>query len=168
MIKARHKLNAERDTFYVEQNGFDTHNDEGDVVETKLAEVDDALMAFVQEMKNQGVWNKVLVLEASEFGRTLKTNGQGTDHAWGGNYFMLGGKVKGRRIHGQYPHDLTDDGPFSVKSSGRLLPTTSWEAIWHGVAEWFGVTPEEMDAVLPNKQNFPQSHMFTKDQLFST
>ena len=166
VIKARSKLNAERDTFFVEQGKFDTHNDEGAIVEAQLGEVDAALMAFAQEMKGQGVWDDVVVIETSEFGRTLKTNGQGTDHAWGGNYFMVGGKVKGRRIHGQYPHDLTDDGPFSVRSNGRLLPTTSWEAIWHGVAEWFGVVPEDMDRVIPNKKNFPQSAMFTKDQMF--
>ena len=60
---------------------------------------------------------------------------------------------------------LGDDGLLNI-GRGRVLPTTSWEAMWNGLAEWFGIVPDEMDKVLPNKKNFPADHLFTKDDLF--
>ena len=52
------------------------------------------------------------------------------------------------------PGKLGDDGLLNI-GRGRVLPTTSWEAMWNGLAEWFGIVPDEMDKVLPNKKNFP-------------
>ena len=60
-----------------------------------------ALRSFVNEMKSQGRWDDVTVLSASEFGRTITSNGLGTDHGWGGNHFVLGGSVNGGKIHGR-------------------------------------------------------------------
>ena len=79
VISARGALSAERDVFHVRLGGFDTHTDVGDVLQTKLSEVDAALSSFVGEMRAQGVWGSVTILLASEFGRTITSNGQGTD-----------------------------------------------------------------------------------------
>ena len=68
----------------------------------------------------QGVWDQVAVQSLSEFGRTIATNGLGTDHAWGGNHFLIGGDVKGGTIHGQYP-ELRVDGPQSVSGCVAVL-----------------------------------------------
>jgi hypothetical protein len=66
---------------------------------------------------------------------------------------MLGGGVKGGRIIGQYPSDLTPSGPL-VDGRGRFLPTTSWDAVWNGVFEWFGVDSQlDLDYCLPNANN---------------
>ena len=98
---------------------------------------------FVAEMKVQGRWDDVVVVTNSDFGRTLATNGQeangygGTEHAWGGNYFMLGGSVRGGQIHGQFPRGLDGQGPRSkqIAHGSRVIPTSPWEALWHGVAQ---------------------------------
>ena len=104
-------------------------------------------------------------MSISDFGRTLTSNGKGTDHAWGGNYFIAGGGVKGKKIFGKYPEELGANSDLNV-GRGRILPTTSWEAMWNSIAQWFGVVDSEMDTVLPNKKNFPSSDIFDKNDLF--
>ena len=84
VIDAQEALGAERDVFYVSVGGFDTHSDEGEVLVTKFKEINKALEAFVTEMRDHGVWDQVALATLSDFGRTLTSNGRGTDHAWGG------------------------------------------------------------------------------------
>jgi len=91
-------------------------------------------------MKAQGAWDDVTIVMVSEFARTLAGNtGVGSDHAWGGNYFIAGGEVDGKRILGTYPETFSYDGPL-VFEPGIVLPTQSWDTLWNGVAQWFGVT----------------------------
>ena len=78
----------------------------------------------------------------------------------------MGGSVKGGFIHGQYPNDLTNSGELSI-GRGRIIPSTPWEGLWNGLSEWFGVTPENMANVLPNKGNF-QTNIFSESDLFDT
>ena len=75
---------------------------------------------------------------------------------------MLGGAVKGGQILGQYP-ELHESGSQWLKK-GRMIPTTSWDMIWHGIAEWFGVAEGAMADVLPLKDNFPR--LYSKGDLF--
>lgn len=119
---------------------------------------------FIKEMKLQKVWDDVVIVQASEFGRTLTSNGAGTDHGWGGNYMLLGGSVKGKRIVGKFPNDLTDRSDVSI-GRGRLLPTTSWDAVWNAVLEWYGVKSSEMAKTIPNLNNF-KGHLLKKTDLF--
>lgn len=140
VIKAREDLEAERDVFYVSLGGFDTHSSLQETVAEKMEIVNSALDEFVTEMKAQGVWNNVTIVSGSEFGRTLENNGFGTDHGWGGNNFILGGSLNGSHVLGQYPWDL--DVEVNI-GRGRMIPTTSWEAMWHSVCQWFGVDDGE-------------------------
>jgi uncharacterized protein (DUF1501 family)/uncharacterized protein (DUF1800 family) len=156
VISARQAFDAEVDVFYVEMPGFDTHSDAYAVTDTKFNDINIGLDAFVREMKAQGVWNQVAVQSLSEFGRTMTSNGLGTDHAWGGNHFLLGGDVKGGTIHGEYPVPRPD-GPQSVSSTGQMLPSSPWEAIWKPLAEWIGVEQSQLDTVMPNLHKFPAS-----------
>ena len=112
--------------------------------------VDTALAKFEKEMKAQGLWDSVAVVQASDFGRTLKINGDGTGHGWGGNYFIAGGAVNGGQILGDYPDDLTDEGTQILGGSkgGRVIPSTSWDQIWNGIAEWYGVDDAQLDREL--------------------
>ena len=93
-------------------------------------------------------------------------NAQGTDHGWGGNYFLLGGGVKGGQILGKFPDRLDEDYNDVSLGRGRVLPTTPWESIWNGVADWWGVNAEDKANILPHAANFPASTMFTQKQLF--
>ena len=83
----------------------------------------------------------------------------------GGNYMMFGGAVKGGQIVGTYPDNLTDDGERSL-GRGRMIPTTSWDAVFLPLAEWAGATAEDFDNVCPNRENFPASHFFDAAKLF--
>jgi len=165
MIKARQRRETQRDVFFVTLNGFDTHADDGTVLSAKFTEVNNAIQSFVTEMTRQNVWNNVVLIEASDFGRTLTPNNNGgTDHGWGGNYFLIGGGVKGGRILGRYPSDLTDNGEQSIKR-GRVLPSTSWQTVWNGVGEWFGITTDaELDEVLPDRDEF--NDLMNREDLF--
>ena len=165
VISARHAFEAERDIFFVEMNGFDTHNDEFDTVNTKFNDINVGLSLFVDEMKAQGVWDQVVVQSLSEFGRTVTTNGRGTDHAWGGNYFLVGGGVKGGTIHGEYP-ELRIDGPNSVSANGHMMPSLPWEAIWKPLAQWLGVEDQKLHDVMPNLHQFSDEHLLETSDVF--
>ena len=95
------ELGNERAAFITIAGGWDTHATSD--LSPNLDPLDQALKAFVKEMKAQRLWDNVTILCASDFGRTLTSNSQGTDHAWGGNYFVLGGSVKGEHMLGKYP-----------------------------------------------------------------
>jgi len=159
----------ERAAFVVTQGSYDTHNDAHETLTSHLTELDDALQSFHDEMNDAGIWDDVAVVALSDFGRTLTSNGLGTDHAWGGNYFIMGGAVNGEKILGDFP-DLSPESEVNI-GRGRILPTRSWESLWHGVAEWFGVGSANMATVLPNMDNFkPPKHgknlLFSKSELF--
>merc|ERR1719424_2706646 len=114
-----------------------------------LQEVNSGLTSFVNEMKRPAVnmWNNVAIVTVSDFGRTLTSNGVGTDHAWGGNHVIMGGAVKGGLIHGQYLDDMTAAGA-RVLSRGRVIPTLPWEAMWYPIAQWMGVADNQLTTVL--------------------
>lgn len=158
------KNNMERAAFYTSIGGFDTH---GTVdIAGLMQEVDDAVDAFAEEMKYQGLWNNVTVVIASEFGRTLASNSQGSDHGWSGNYFVLGGDIKGKRMYGKFPEHLEEFISEANVGRGRYIPTTPWEAPWNAIAEWWELSEAARDRILPNMANFPSDSIFTKDQLY--
>ena len=151
----RGPLRAERDAFYVSLGGFDTHSDIEATLQERLAWVDNALNSFTTEMRSLGVWDKVTIQIASEFGRTITSNSLGTDHGWGGNAVVLGGSVNGGKILGRFPTSLGEESELHV-GRGRLIPTTSWESVFHALAQWMGVEggSAAMGRVLPNAGRF--------------
>jgi len=168
LIGTRNQRGVDTDTFYVEIGGFDTHADVEKNLVNRFTEVDGAIAAFVSELKKMGVWNNVTVIQTSDFARTLAPNsGDGTDHAWGGNYMMFGGEVKGGQILGRYPDDLTDGGPLGL-GRGRLIPTTPWDAVFQGIAGWLSITGVDLDYVCPNRYAFASSVLFTANDLFKS
>ena len=167
LIASRGALKSERDIFFVDIGGFDTHSDAKEILELKMGHLNIALESFVGEMKAQSLWDKVTIVTASDFARTLTSNGLGTDHAWGGNVFVAGGSIDGGKVLGTYPDDLSDDGPLNL-GRGRLIPTTPWEGMWHAIAKWFGVTEGEngLNYVLPNLVNFESTQIIDDAVLF--
>ena len=67
-----------------QMGGYDTHNDYREIVNQNFNAVNVGLKSFVAELKAQEVWDDVVVVAMSDFGRKLTPNGLGTDHAWGG------------------------------------------------------------------------------------
>jgi len=162
MISANSK-NVERGLYFATTGGFDTHNSVD--LDGILERYDTPIGLLADELKAQGLWDDTVIVIASEFARTMKSNGLGTDHAWGGNAMVVGGGLDGGRVLGTYISRFEDDAP-DVISNGRVLPTTPWEAIWLGISEWMGVTPDQMDYVLPNAKNFP-TQLFNQAELFN-
>jgi len=167
-IKSRAERNVERELIFIQHPGWDHHDvNELNNLETKLAELNGALTAFVAELKTQNVWDDVVIMSGSDFGRTLTPNSRGgTDHAWAGNSFMMGGGIKGGIIHGKYPTDFSEDGDWNI-GRGRLIPTLPNEAPWQAVSQWMGATDsKDLDYILPNRKSFDACSLFTDAQLF--
>jgi uncharacterized protein (DUF1501 family) len=101
-----------------------------------------------------GLENSVTLFTHSDFGRTLTSNGDGSDHAWGGVQFVVGGAVRGREIYGRYPV-LTINGADDV-GGGRMIPTTSADQYAATLARWFGVNDTNLSLVAPSIGNFAQ------------
>ena len=152
-IKIRGALGLRRQTFFVNVGGWDMHGDLLTPQASQLLQVDSALTAFQKGLEALNLADDVITFTASDFGRTLRSNGRGTDHAWGGNAFVMGGPVDGGKIFGNYP-DLTLDGPDDIGFGGRLLPSTSVDVYFAEMLRWFGVPAAQMAAVLPNIGNF--------------
>ena len=104
-----------------------------------------------------GVSDQVTAFTGSDFGRTLTSNGDGSDHGWGSHHFIVGGAVRGQRYYGTFPVmgiNNTDE-----VGSGRLLPTTSVDQFAATLAKWFGVADSDMSLVLPNIGNFTPTNL---------
>ena len=119
-------------------------------------------------MKVQGIADSVTTIVGSEFGRTITPNSNlGSDHGWGGNYFIFGGDVKGGKILGEYPRSFSESDERNI-GRGRLIPSRSWDSLWFGVAQWFGISDQEdLDRALPNSQNFG-CDLFTDVEMFNS
>ena len=155
IVTKRDALEHERAAFFVEIGGFDNHGTL-DALPMRLEEIDDAVAAFTDEMKAQGIFEDVAIVTMSDFGRTLTWNGAGTDHGWGGHHFIVGGGLNGSTIHGRYPETLGPDGDLNYSPGrGRIIPSTPWESMWHPLAQFMGVREDELDFVIPNRGNFP-------------
>merc|ERR1719343_341773 len=163
LIKAREEREAERDFFFVQIGGFDQHNDFTQL-DDRLLEIDEALKGFVEELDAQKVFDSVTLITASDFGRTLTFNGRGTDHGWGGNYFVLGGGIHGGRIFNDFPSSFLPGHDYDA-GRGRVIPKYPWESVMVPIAEWMGV--KDMTNIFPNLGNFNRSeHIISRTDLF--
>jgi uncharacterized protein (DUF1501 family) len=158
-IMGRNGLGALRQTFFVNLGGWDHHSDTLALQQGMLKLVDDAIEAFWLQLEAMGIQNQVTLFTGSDFGRTLTSNARGSDHAWGGNHFIMGGSVDGRKIFGQYPSlalNPESGGELNPLDTGRgrMIPTTSCDEYFGELALWLGVPPSSLHLVLPNAGNF--------------
>ena len=155
-IAARETLGHSRQIFFVNYTGFDNHPELLEKHGGLMANLDADLKAFWDALGELGVRDEVTLFSASDFGRTLRSNGSGTDHAWGGHAFVMGGCVDGQKIHGTYPDEseMLINAGLDVGSNGRMLPTTSCDEYFSELALWFGLPPGELEEVFPNLGNF--------------
>ena len=142
-----------RQVFFVGIGGFDSHSDQTATLPGLHTEIANAVSSFRQAMIELGVWNDVTLFTASDFGRTLPDNGDGTDHGWAGHHFVAGGAVRGQRIFGNLPSSDASTNEYT-RSRGRLIPTVSVEQYAATLGRWFGLNDNELDAALPNLANF--------------
>jgi uncharacterized protein (DUF1501 family) len=152
LISIRDQLGASRQTFFVTLGGWDHHDDVLPKQATMLPVVSRAFSELHAALTELGVIDCVTTFSISDFGRTLTSNGKGSDHGWGGHNLVMGAGVSGGNLYGDYP-DLVVSNPLDV-GRGRYIPTTSTDAFYAELALWFGVSPADLDLVLPNVRRF--------------
>ena len=159
-------VGTERHVYFATLGGFDTHGDQvasgspqtGQHADL-MKELADAMAAFHNAMKAEGLGNNVVQFTQSDFGRTFVPNSsRGTDHAWGNHQLVVGGGVNGNATFGTYPALLVrgpdDVGQDSWENEGRWIPTTSVDQYAATLLKWSGLNDVQLGAVLPNLGNF--------------
>ena len=152
LIAVRDELEMQRQIFFVAAGGFDSHDNQNEDQPGLLGGVSDAMTAFYNATLELGIADGVTSFTQSDFGRTLTSNGDGTDHAWGGNQIVVGGAVQGRELYGSYP--LLEIGGDEDIGGGRMIPSTSADQYAATLARWFGIDDVDLDIVAPNIDNF--------------
>ena len=156
-LSVRDRLGASRQVFFVGTGGFDTHSNQADDLPGLLTQIDGALGAFRDALVELGLYESVTTFTASDFGRTLAVNGDGTDHGWGGHHVVMGGDVRGGAILGDVPppefgHEWDGGG-------GRLVPSLAVEQLAAPLGRWWGLNDAEVATALPNLGNFPAASL---------
>ena len=157
LIAARGSLGMQRQLFFVAVGGYDTHGDQVSAQADLLTELSTGMNAFYAATLELGVEQAVTTFTASDFGRTLPTNGGGSDHGWGSHQFVMGGAVVGNQLYGTFP-TLAVNGPDDTED-GRWIPTTSVDEFSATIARWFGVSASDMSAVFPNIGRFAHPNL---------
>ncbi|MEM7790779.1 MAG: DUF1501 domain-containing protein [Verrucomicrobiota bacterium] len=151
-IAARELLNMKRQIFFIRFGGFDHHDELIESQAGLLTIVSKAMSEFNSAMTELDLSDKVTTFTASDFARTLTSNGKGTDHAWGSNQMVMGGAVRGGQFFGTYPN--LDLGNNLDVGRGRLIPTMSTDEYYAELALWFGVPKTDLDLIFPNLYRF--------------
>ncbi len=178
MIAARQALGVKRQLFFVSVGGsFDTHSDQLDTSASALqpgagdpatlfgkhadllGQVDAGLKAFYDATVELGVQNNVTTFTESDFGRTLTSNGKGSDHGWGSHHMVMGGAVKGGTIYGSFHNMQVGAGNAADAGQGRLIPGFSVDQYGATLAKWMGAGAADLNIVFPNLGNFPQADL---------
>jgi uncharacterized protein (DUF1501 family) len=183
LINLRDKLGMKRQIFFCQLGGFDTHTNQTGTNPTNpaggaansgnqgglLTQVSQAMRAFYDEMVLQGISDKVTTFTLSDFARTFQPSGSGagsvgTDHAWAGHGFIMGGSVKGGTFYGSLRPDGTGSpfgyptlqlgGPDDTDTRGRWIPTTAVDQYAATLATWYGLAASDIAAVFPNLSRF--------------
>lgn len=152
-IAVREQLQLRRQTIFIEFGGWDHHNELLNSQASMLTVLDNVLHSFQKALTGLGLSDDVVTFSCSDFGRTLRSNGQGTDHAWAGNQFALGGPVDGGTIKGTFP-SLVINGVDDIGRGGRIFPRTSPDEYFGELLNWFGVSNGDLPTVLPNVGRF--------------
>jgi uncharacterized protein (DUF1501 family) len=164
LIAAASNLGLKRQVFFVQLGGWDTHAAQlvnGSPITgthaTLLSQISQSVDAFYKATVELGASEQVTLFSSSDFGRTYRSNGDGSDHGWGNHQFMVGGAVKGGDIYGKMPV-LTVGGPDDT-GQGRWIPTTSVDEFAATLATWFGVSQSDLPVVLPNIGRFTKPNL---------
>jgi uncharacterized protein (DUF1501 family) len=152
LIAAQEQLGLRRQIYYVSMGGFDVHDNHSRELPMLFEELAEALAFFQGKLEVMGKASNVTTFTASDFGRSLISNGDGTDHGWGNHLMVMGGAVQGGSIYGQLP-SLDLNGPDCVHR-GRILPTTSATQYAATLLNWIGLDDAALSYVLPNIDNF--------------
>jgi uncharacterized protein (DUF1501 family) len=151
-IAARNTLGAKRQIFFVQLGDWDHHDELLVRHNERLTFLNDAVTYFQGVMNELGIAENVTAFTISDFARTLTSNGNGTDHAWGGNAFAFGGSVIGKKLYGTYP-TLALNSDLDL-FDGVLVPTTATDLYFAELAKWYGLSNSEINMIFPDLIHF--------------
>lgn len=152
LISARDTLQMTRQIFFVAQGGYDTHATQLDDHPELMSDLSASVSAFYAAMGSLSLGHQVTTFTASDFGRTLTSNGDGTDHGWGAHHWVIGDAVQGGRIVGSMPN-LTVGGPDDA-DWGQIIPTLAVDQYAATLATWYGLGNDDRALVFPNLTRF--------------
>jgi uncharacterized protein (DUF1501 family) len=161
MIKVRAALGMSRQVFFVSVGNYDTHGSQLADQAGNLEQLSQALAAFHAATVEMDVAEGVTAFTASDFGRSLAVNSDGTDHGWGGHHFVVGGAVRGQRFYGlmpslaQYDEGHPGNGNPDDTGYGQIIPTLAVDQYSATLARWFGVDAGGIADLFPNLGRFP-------------
>ncbi len=156
LIAGQQSLGMKRQIFFVGMGGWDTHDNQAVRFDNLVNELDESLADFYATLEEIGKQDAVTSFTASDFGRTLTINGDGSDHGWGGHYMVMGGAVNGGQLLGDLPSYLTgaDD---DVGDKGRIIPQLSINQLGASLGQWMGLGNGDLADIFPDLANFGSS-----------
>lgn len=150
LIAAADQMGHTRQVIHVGiPGGWDSHNNQLASLDASYSIIDNLFADFIDELEGYGV----VCVTASDFGRSLTTNGRGTDHGWGSNHLVWGKPVNGAQAIGEF---IDYDDPEQWTRSKRLIPKLADVQTYATLARWFGLTESEIDNIFPTLTNFGQ------------
>ena len=164
IIGSRQSLTSYRQIFYVSFDGWDHHHHLLANHAEMLPILSQGLLSFRNTLSTLGVFDNVATFTVSEFGRSLTSNGSGSNHGWGGHQMIMGGGLNGAEVYGSYP-ELSDSNPLNI-GGGVYAPTTSYNQYFSEFARWMGVPLSKIGHVLPNLSNFSSPFSGTNNSIF--
>lgn len=153
LISGQQALGMQRQIFFVGMGGWDTHDNQSVRLNALLSELDESMGDFYSTLQELNQEDAVTTFTASDFGRTLTVNGDGSDHGWGGHYMVMGGAVQGGQLYGQLPSFMTgaeDD----AGDKGRVIPSLSVNQLGASMGAWMGLSAGDLADVFPDLKNF--------------
>lgn len=164
LIASREQLGMQKQVFFVQMGGWDTHSDQLERQPDLFDGFNDAINIYQQAIDGLNLASSVTSFTASDFGRTLSSNGNGTDHGWGGHSFVFGGAVDGGRIVGDTPNFAStnnedDAGEADGSFAGRIIPKISVNQYAATLSRWMGVSESDLANALPDLQNFAETDL---------
>ncbi len=159
LIKARSQIGDARQIFFANIGGFDFHQSQLSSQNLMLQLISQNINAFWTAMGELGLQKSVTLFTASDFGRTLGSNGSGTDHAWGSHHMIVGGAVQGAKYYGKMPSLKIGGADDLGPTSGQVVPTTATDQYAATLAQWFGVAASDLPTLFPNLNNFPTKNL---------
>lgn len=157
LIAARSQLNMKRQIFFIGIGDYDTHGDQANRYPLLMRELNHSLNSFYNATVELGVSDKVTTFTASDFGRTLTSNGDGTDHGWGSHQMVMGDAIDGGKFIGTMPELVI--GSNDDIGEGRIIPTTSVDQYAATLAGWYGLSGSQLSETFPNLANFNEQSL---------
>lgn len=164
MIASREQLGMQKQVFFVLMGGWDTHSDQLERQPSLMRDLNEAVDTFQSTLDDINLADSVTSFTASDFGRTLSSNGNGTDHGWGGHSFVFGSAVDGGRVVGDTPNYSSTDNPDDAGEedgsfAGRIIPTTSVTQYAATLSRWMGMSDSDISNALPDLRNFAETDL---------